>query len=67
MNGKKAKILRRMAREEMAGDKHVVDRELKVAKVRGAYRVINEPLSNRAMNLQLKKAYNNAKRTGVLS
>lgn len=67
MNQKKAKVLRRMAREEMAGDKGVVDRELKIARVRGADRIINEPLSVRAMNLQLKKAYNNAKRTGVLA
>ena len=67
MNQKKAKVLRRMAREEMAGDKGVVDRELKIARVRGADRIINEPLSVRAMNLQLKKAYKNAQRTGVLA
>jgi len=67
MNQKKAKALRRMAREEMAGDKHVVDRELKVAKVKGHYRVVNEPLSVRSMHLQLKKAYKNAQRTGVLA
>ncbi len=67
MNGKKAKTLRRMAREEMVGDNGVVDRELKVARVRGADRIINEPLSVRAMNLQLKKAYKRAQRTGVLA
>lgn len=66
MNGKKAKTLRRMAREEMAGDNGVVDRELKIARVRGADRIINEPLSVRAMNLQLKKAYKRAQCTGIL-
>ena len=56
MNGRTAKKLRRMAREEMAADKTAVDRELVLARRRGANVVINEPISNRGMYLQLKKA-----------
>lgn len=57
MNGKKAKALRRMAREELSGDRNAVDRELVIARVRGHHRIINEPLSVRAFNSQLKKHY----------
>ena len=57
MNGKKAKLLRRMAREEMAGDKGLVERELVVARVQGHDRVVNEPISVRAMHRHLKTAY----------
>ena len=62
MNGKMAKRLRRMAREEMAGDKGLVERELVVARVAGHDRVINEPSSVRAMNLHLKAAYKKSRR-----
>lgn len=57
MNGKRARELRRMAREEMAKDKGRVDRELVIARVSGHDRIVNEPISVRTMNLQLKKAY----------
>lgn len=57
MNGKKAKALRKMARIEMAGNAESVERELVVATIRGYDRVINEPLSVRAMHQHLKRAY----------
>lgn len=60
MNGKKAKTLRRMARDEMATDRHMYgakDRELVIANVRGHDRVINDPMTERGFTLQLKKAY----------
>lgn len=56
MNQKMAKKLRRMARTEMSTDKGVVDRELVEARVKGHYRVINNPNSARAMYLALKSA-----------
>jgi len=64
MNGKLAKRLRKMAREEMVGDRGVVDRELKAAKVNGHVRVVNEPISVRAMHLQLKSAYKRSRARG---
>lgn len=64
MNAKMAKRLRRMAREEMAGDANLVDRELVIATVKGHDRLINEPISVRSMHLQLKKAYKAARRAG---
>lgn len=60
MNGKKAKTLRRMAREEIAMDRQMYgakDRELVVANVRGHDRVVNDPMTERGFTLQLKKAY----------
>lgn len=62
MNNKLAKKLRRLAREEMAGDQGRVDRELVVARIKGKDRVVNEPNSDRAMYLQLKKSYAVARR-----
>lgn len=62
MNGKIAKRLRKMAREEMMTDKGVVERELVIARVRGHDRVVNEPISVRAMHQQLKSAYKAANR-----
>lgn len=61
MNGKMAKKLRRMAREEMATDRGLVERELVIAKVGGHDRIVNEPISVRSMHLQLKKAYKAAR------
>ena len=57
MNGKKARALRKMAEVEMYSNKENVDRELVVARIKGHDRVINEPLSTRAMYLRLKGAY----------
>lgn len=57
MNGKTAKKLRKMARIEMAGNRESVERELVVATINGHDRVINEPLSVRAMSQHLKRAY----------
>jgi hypothetical protein len=59
MNGKTAKKLRKMAAIEMYTNKENVPRELIVATIRGHDRVINEPMSTRAMYLQLKRAYVN--------
>lgn len=57
MNGKLARRLRKLAKQEMAGNAQSVDRELVLARVRGADRVVNEPLSTRAMYLKLKSVY----------
>ena len=57
MNGRTAKKLRKMARIEMAGNRESVERELVVATIKGHDRVINEPLSVRAMHQHLKRAY----------
>ena len=57
MNGKKAKKLRRMAEVEMYSNVENVQRELVDARVKGHDRVINEPMSTRAMYLHLKGAY----------
>lgn len=57
MNQKMAKRLRRLAKQEMASNAQAVDRELVLARVRGADRVVNEPLSVRAMYLKLKSVY----------
>ena len=65
MNGKTAKKLRRMAREEMAMDRQMYgakDRELVVANVRGHDRVINNPMTERGFTLQLKKAFKEQRR-----
>lgn len=64
MNQKMAKRLRRMARDEMAGDRGRVERELVIARVRGHDQVVNEPISDRAMYLKLKDAYKDARRVG---
>jgi len=58
MNGKKARALRKMADIEMRTNKETVPRELVIATIKGHDRVINEPMSNRAMYLHLKTAYN---------
>jgi hypothetical protein len=57
MNGKKARALRKMATVEMYSNKENVPRELVVARIKGHDRVINEPMSTRAMYLRLKTAY----------
>lgn len=57
MNQKKAKRLRKMAEIEMYSNKENVPRELVVARIKGHDRVINEPMSTRAMYLKLKRAY----------
>lgn len=65
MNGKKAKTLRRIAREEMAMDRQMYgakDRELVVANVRGHDRIINDPMTERGFTLQLKKAFKEQRR-----
>lgn len=46
-----------MARIEMAGNKESVERELVIATIKGHDRIINEPLSARAMYRRLKRAY----------
>jgi len=57
MNGRTAKKLRKLARMEMAGNTESVERELVIATIKGHDRVINEPLSVRAMSQHLKTAY----------
>lgn len=64
MSAKVSKALRRMAREEMAGDPGCVDRELVIATVRGHDRVINNPNSVRAMTNALKAALKKARQKG---
>lgn len=59
MNGKRARQLRKMAKMEMSGNAQTVDRELVLARIGNADRVINEPLTVRAMYLKLKVAYGN--------
>lgn len=54
MNGKKAKALRRMAREELI--ERPPEREL-VASARTTRTAVNSPNSVRGMQRQLKKAY----------
>lgn len=56
-SGKVSKRLRKLAKLEMSGNAQTVDRELVLARVRGADRVINEPLTVRAFYLKLKSAY----------
>lgn len=63
MNGKKAKLMRRMAREEMAEDP---ERDY-VAGPKSRTTMVNSPNSVRAMNLKLKKAYEAASRAGIFS
>lgn len=67
MNQKLAKRLRKLAKMEMAGDANSVDRELVLARINGADRVINEPLSARSMYLQLKGAYKESVNRGLVS
>lgn len=60
MSGRVAKRLRKMAREEMAMDQQMYaapERELVIANIKGHDRVINNPLTVRGMEIQLKKAY----------
>jgi hypothetical protein len=65
MNGKMAKRLRKMAKLEMSSNANTVDRELVLARVHHAHRVINEPLSVRAMYLKLKWAYGESTRKPI--
>ena len=65
MNGKMAKRLRKMAKLEMSGNATTVDRELVLAKVNNAHRVINEPMTVRAMYLKLKWAYGESRRKPI--
>jgi hypothetical protein len=57
MNGRTARKLRKMAAVEMYTNKENVPRELVVATIKGHDRVINEPMSTRAMYRHLKTAY----------
>ncbi len=63
MNSKKAKQLRRAARQEMLEDP---EREL-VARPKCEYGAINSPNSVRGFYLALKKSYGAAARTGFFS
>lgn len=60
-----SKRLRKMAKLEMSSNANTVDRELVLAKVHHAHRVINEPLSVRAMYLKLKWAYGESRRKPI--
>lgn len=63
MNGKKAKRLRQMAREEMIEDPEVDY----VAGARSRTTMVNSPNSVRGMYLQLKKSFERASRAGLFS
>ena len=65
MNGKMAKRLRKLAKMEMSSNANTVDRELVLAKVNNAYRVINEPMTVRAMYQKLKWAYGESQRKPI--
>ena len=67
MNSKKAKALRRMARDEMA-DKPPSELVVHTRKQGEAVvaKVVNEPLTQRAMHLQLKKQYKAASQRGQI-
>ena len=65
MNGKLSKRLRKLAKMEMSGNATTVDRELVLARVRGADRVVNEPMTVRAMYLKLKWAYGESRRKPI--
>lgn len=60
MRAKKAKLLRRMAREEMIEDP---DREI-VASPKSRTTAFNSPNSKRGFTIQLKKAYKAAAKQG---
>lgn len=63
MNGKKARALRRMAREEMVEDP---ERDY-VAGPKSRTTMVNSPNSVRGMNLALKKAYAVSSKAGIFS
>lgn len=65
MNGKLSKRLRKMAKLEMSSNANTVDRELVLAKVHNGYRVVNEPMSVRAMYQKLKWAYGESVRKPI--
>ncbi len=61
MNGKKAKEIRRIAREEMNAGRAAAERDLVITGIVGkdgystGVKLINEPLSERAMSRAMKK------------
>lgn len=58
MNGKKAKMARRIAREEVEDDPTpMADRELIAQRWRGHDRVINNPFTVHGFSKQVKRAY----------
>lgn len=63
MNAKKAKAIRRMARDEMSND-GVPDRELVIVRGTKGDRVVNDPSSVRAMAIAIKKEYKKASQAG---
>lgn len=67
MNQRLAKRLRKLAKMEMAGNANNVDRELVLARINNAHRVINEPISTRSMYLQLKGAYKESVQRGLVA
>lgn len=63
MNGKKAKLARRIAREEMANDPTpAAPRELVITRFRGHDRVINHPFSVHSFGKRVKEAYKKSQR-----
>lgn len=60
-----SKRLRKLAKMEMSSNANTVDRELVLAKVHNSYRVVNEPLTVRAMYLKLKWAYGESVRKPI--
>ena len=61
MNGKTAKALRRMAREEMSMDKGVVERDIVAFSDANQTTALNAPNTNRALYLRLKQAVRNTR------
>ena len=65
MSGKKQRLLRQMARQEMANDPGVVDHELVLVTQRDRFgkphdKIVTNPNSVQAMTNALKKAYKKA-------
>ena len=65
MNQKMAKRLRKLAKFEMSANAETIERELVLARIKNADRVINEPLTVRAYYLKLKDAYTDSVRSGA--
>lgn len=65
MNGKKAKMARRLAREELAHDPTpLLERELVVTRVHGHDRVINDPFTVRTFTQKIKQQYKASAKRG---
>lgn len=66
MNGKKAKLARRAAREELSAElTPVLQRELVITRFKGHDRIQNDPFTVHSFAKQIKKAYNKSRRASA--